>query len=279
MTRDYLIELLDAYWFAPPVALWRAVELRAVDELEYRRPLLDLGCGDGLIGQILFGSERQADVGLDPWMDQLRKAAELAVYRHVDQGLGHALPYVDGFFCTVFSNSVLEHIPDVNPVIREVSRVLRPGGHFIFTVPSDAFRRMLDGYAARMEAEDPEGAEAYARAIDEHLEHYHYYAPEEWEDLLSAAGMALISADYYIPPEVERVWDQMATRFGARGRLSLWRIAVSARLRVLGYQRALRRTVVRYLGRRWRPYYEKKVQPGAKGGGLLVVAQRKELLS
>lgn len=276
MTRDYLIELLDAYWFAPPVALWRAVELRAVDELQYRRPLLDLGCGDGLIGQILFGSERQADVGLDPWMGQLRKAAEVGVYRHVDQGLGHALPYVDGFFSTVFSNSVLEHIPDVRPVIREVSRVLSPQGQFIFTVPSDAFRCMLDGYAARMEAEDPEGAEAYARAIDEHLEHYHYYTPQEWEDLLSAAGMRLIGADYYMPPEVERLWDQMAKRFRAQGRLSLWEMAVSPRLRVLGYQRILRRAVVRYLGRRWRPYYEKRVQSGAKGGGLLIVAQRKE---
>ena len=42
-TRDYLTELLTTYWFAPPVALWRAVELRVAAEERYERPLLDLG--------------------------------------------------------------------------------------------------------------------------------------------------------------------------------------------------------------------------------------------
>lgn len=276
MTRDYLIELLSAYWFAPPVALWRAIELRAVAELSYRRPLLDLGCGNGLVGQVLFAAQAQVDVGLDPWVSQLRQAAQSGVYRHVDRGLGHALPYVADHFCTVFSNSVVEHIPDVEPVMREVARVLRPEGRFIFTVPSDAFRQMLDGYVRWMQAEDPKRAEAYASAIDERLEHYHYHTPEEWEALLSDSGMTLLKAEYYMPREVERFWDRMNDRYGVGRRMSVWRILVSPRLRGLGYQGLLRRMIVRHLGERWRPYYEMDVQPGAKGGGLLIVAQRKE---
>jgi SAM-dependent methyltransferase len=276
MTRDYLVELLSAYWFAPPVALWRAIELRAAGELQYERPLLDLGCGDGLIGQVLFGSQGKADVGLDPWLSQLRQAAELGVYRHVDQGVGHALPYTDRRFSTVFSNSVLEHIPDVAPVVNEVARVLRPEGRFIFTVPSDVFRQMLDGYVRQMAAEDPEGAEAYASAIDERLEHHHYYTPEEWETLLTDAGLTLLKAEYYMPQQVERFWDRMNDHYGVSRRLSAWRVLSSPRLRALGYQELLRRLVVKYLGGRWRPYYEMDVEPGTKGGGLLVVAQRKE---
>ena len=144
MTLDYLAELLTAYWFAPPVGLWRAVELRVAAEEQYERPLLDLGCGDGLVGQVLFGKEARADVGLDPWADQVRRAARTGVYRHLAVGDGHHLPYADGTFATVFSNSVLEHIPDVGMVVHEVGRVLRcpdpntgqAGGHFVFTVPS-----------------------------------------------------------------------------------------------------------------------------------------------
>jgi SAM-dependent methyltransferase len=276
MTKDYLVELLTAYWFAPPVALWRAIELRAAGKLRYERPLLDLGCGDGLIGRVLFGSQGQADVGLDPWIDQLRRAAKLDIYRRVDQGGGDALPYPNGYFSMVFSNSVLEHIPDVMPVVHEVTRVLRAEGRFIFTVPSDAFRRMLDGYLQRMEAGDPEGAEAYARAVDERLEHHHYHTPTEWEVLLSDAGMSLLTAEYYMPQEVERFWDRMNHRYGVSRRPSAWRLLASPRLRPFGYQRLLRRLIVNRLRRCWRSYYEMDVPRGAKGGGLLVVAQRKE---
>jgi SAM-dependent methyltransferase len=209
-------------------------------------------------------------------MDQLRRAAKLDVYHHVVQGLGDALPHADGHFSTVFSNSVLEHIADVEPVLREAARVLRPRGRFIFTVPSDAFRRMLDGYVRQREAGDSAGAEAYASAVDERLEHHHYHTPSEWEIVLSDAGMTLRTAEYYVPQEVERFWDRMNDRYGISESPSAWRLLASPRLRPLGYQNLLRGLVVNRLSRRWRSYYEMDVQPGEKGGGLLVVAQRKE---
>ncbi|MGD8966968.1 MAG: class I SAM-dependent methyltransferase [Anaerolineae bacterium] len=274
MTRDYLVELLNAYWFAPPVALWRAIELRVAGQRRYERPLLDLGCGDGLIGQVLFGTERQVDVGLDPWMDQLRRAADSMVYRHLDQAEGDAMPYADQRFATVFSNSVLEHIRNVAPVLREVRRVLEPGGRFIFTVPSDAFHSMLDGYARRIARGDAAGAEAYAAAVDERLAHHHYHAPETWRELLSDAGMRLLEITYYIPEQVERFWDRMNVRYGVGQRGSVWSLLVSPRLRFLGFQRHLQRLVVERLARRWRRYYQMDVQPGTRGGGLLVAARR-----
>ena len=237
-------------------------------------PLLDLGCGDGLIGEILFPNHASVDVGLDPWRDQLRRAAASSTYRHVDQAEGHALPYRDASFATVFSNSVLEHIADVAPVLQEVGRVLKPGGRLIFTVPSHAFRHMLDGYAMRMEASDPNDAEAYAASVDERLEHHHYYTPDEWAELLSRADMTLLEASYYMPEPAERFWDRMNHRYGIGQRRSLWSILASPRLRPLGYQALLRRFIVKRLSRRWRPYYAMDVPPDQEGGGLLVVAQR-----
>lgn len=274
MTRDYLTELLRIYWFAPPVALWRAVELRAAADEQVERPLLDLGCGDGLIAQVLFGTESQVDVGFDPWLEQLRQAAQSSAYRHLDLADGHRLPYADGSFATVFSNSVLEHIPDAELVVREVGRVLRRGGHFIFTVPSDAFRHLLNGYIRHTQADDAQGAEAYAAAVDARLEHHHYHTPDEWRDMLAAAGMTLTKVRYYVPEQVERLWDRMNRRCGIGRRRSAWGILVSPRLRWLGHQTLLRRLVVRSLSRRWRPYYEMGVPSGEKGGGLLIVARR-----
>lgn len=275
MAQDYLTRMLTRYWFAPPVGLWRAIESRVAAKEQYERPLMDFGCGDGLVGQVLFGKGRTVDVGLDAWVDQVRRAAQSGVYRHVDVADGHHLPYPTGAFATAFSNSVLEHIPDVGPVVRELGRVLRTGGHLIFTVPSDAFRHFLHGYTSRIRSGDIRGAERYAAQVDARLEHYHYHTPREWQRLLAAGGMTLIKAHYYIPAEVEQLWDRMNVRYGI-GRRSMWGMLASPRLRPLGYQALLRRAVVRSLSHRWRPYYEMDVPPGEKGGGLLVVARRED---
>ena len=270
--KDYLVALLDRYWFAPPVALWRAVELRTASEETYPRPLLDRGCGDGPVAEVLFGPDG-ADVGMDPWAEQVRKAAHSGAYRWVQQADGHRMPYADRSFATVFSNSVLEHIPDPLPILREVGRVLRPDGRFIFTVPSNTFRTLLHGYRVRWERGDLDGAERYAAAVDARLAHHHYHTPEEWANLLAQAGMGMERFRYYVPEPVEDLWDRMNGRFGI-GRWSPWRVLASPRLCRLGYQRLLRRWVVRRLSRAWRSYYEMDVPPGEKGGGLLVVARR-----
>ena len=48
------------------------------------------------------------------------------------------IPYEDNSFDKVFSVSVLEHIPDLGDieVVKEVSRVLKPGGTFVMTLPA-----------------------------------------------------------------------------------------------------------------------------------------------
>ena len=50
---------------------------------------------------------------------------------------GHRIPKSDGSYRTIFSNSVLEHIPDLLPVLLgEANRLLAPGGRFYVTDPN-----------------------------------------------------------------------------------------------------------------------------------------------
>ncbi len=274
--RDHLTLLLKRYWFAPPVALWRAVELRTVAEERFRRPILDLGCGDGLIAEALFQGELPVEIGFDPWWAQLRKGHASKMYCYVQQAQGDAMPYPDATFGTVFSNSVIEHIPDPEPVIREAGRVLWPGGHFIATVPSDAFRRLLSGYRERMEVGDVEGAEAYADQIDRRLEHYHYHTPDEWAALLEDAGMSLVRATYYMPAPATAKWDEANHTYGiSENSRRFYRWLASPRLRWFPFQWALRLFIVRRLSRRWRDIYEMDVPEGGVGAGLLTVGEKK----
>ena len=103
---------------------------------------LEVGCGGGLLTEEI-ARMGFITTGIDPAEASLRtarahaQAGGLAI--RYDRGTGEALPYRDGAFDVVFCCDVLEHVRDANTVIAEISRVLRPGGSFIF----DTFNRTV----------------------------------------------------------------------------------------------------------------------------------------
>ena len=270
---DLLQAFLKLYWFAPPVALWRAVEARAVAQQQFYEPMLDLGCGHGRFAAVLFGSDRSVSVGCDLLCYQLTTARDGGAYQTVALSDGNHLPHPSAAFATVLSNSVLEHIPDPLPVIRDIARVLTPGGRLMITVPSDRFHNYLATSRKHRATGQLGLAAAYDAAIDQQLQHFHYHTPNEWARMFQVAGLVLVHVSYYMPPEATAVWDRMNQRYGV-GRRSWFSILVSPRLRRLGYQRLLAQALPRLFERRLRPYYEMRVAPGETGSGLLLVAEK-----
>lgn len=97
--------------------------------------VLDLGCAGGFMAEAL--NDRGAQVtGIDPATEAISAAQSHAdaTGRDIryDIGKGEALPYRDASFDAVVCVDVLEHVEDLNQVIVEVQRVLRPGGVFLF---------------------------------------------------------------------------------------------------------------------------------------------------
>ncbi len=174
-------------------ALLRAVEADFYQGLAMPRPVLDLGCGDGHFAEVAFSSP--LELGLDPWLAPLREARRRRAHDRVARADGAQMPVATGAFGTVVSNSVLEHIPDVEPVLYEVARILRPGGRFYFSVPGPNFRRHLS-VARGLDALGLAGlAERYRRVFDHISRHYYYRSPEAWRRSLRDVGL-----------KVERWW-------------------------------------------------------------------------
>lgn len=179
-------------------ALLRAVEARFYTDLPMPRPILDLGCGDGHFASVAF--KAPLDVGFDPWKGPLREARQRGVYHTLSRADGAHMPFPDAAFATIISNSVLEHIPDVDPVLREASRVLRPGGHFYFCVPGPNFRRFLSVARFLDAARLPRLAEAYRRLFDRIARHHYYNTPAEWAARLTRVNLRLTRWWSYFSP-------------------------------------------------------------------------------
>lgn len=201
MTRDFLwLHLRELPYFR---SLVRAVEARTYLDFDLPSPLLDLGCGDGHFASVAF--ERKIDAGVDPWWQPLREAARRRVYSGVIQATGDRLPFPSGWFASAFSNSVLEHIPDVDGVLTEVGRVLRPGAPFVFCVPSGFFLANLSVSTALDRLGMRPLAETYRRFFNRISRHHHCDPPDIWQARLETAGLQLLRWWHYISPAGLRV--------------------------------------------------------------------------
>jgi 2-polyprenyl-6-hydroxyphenyl methylase / 3-demethylubiquinone-9 3-methyltransferase len=137
-------EIYETYgerWYTAwddPVALLRAESRAKLPWVASRIPLpgaalLDIGCGAGFLSNPL--SELGFRVtGLDLSADSLLVAARhdrSGQVRYL-QGDAHHLPFPDSSFQAVLAMDFLEHVESPGEVIREVARVLKPGGRFFF---------------------------------------------------------------------------------------------------------------------------------------------------
>jgi ubiquinone/menaquinone biosynthesis C-methylase UbiE len=117
--------------------------------------VLDVGCGTGtLVLQIRRSFPGVEVVGLDPDPKALarakRKAERQGAAVRFDQGFADSLAYPDASFDRVFSSMMFHHVEgdDKEKMLREVRRVLRPGGsfHLMDFVGPEA----SDGFLARL---------------------------------------------------------------------------------------------------------------------------------
>jgi SAM-dependent methyltransferase len=175
-------------------ALLRAIESRFYQTLPIVEPVLDLGSGDASFAVQTFG--KKLDVGLDPWRAPMAEAKTRGAHRLLTLAEGARMPFADNSFNTIVSNSVLEHIPDLDPVIAESYRVLKPGGYFLFCSPSDHFDRWLLGAKVF--------GDAYRRFFQRIARHQHCDSPAQWQTRLERNGFAVEKIWYYFSKNAVR---------------------------------------------------------------------------
>ncbi len=115
-------------------------EIPRLLEIGASSQVLEIGCGSGRYALRVAERIRCRIIGLDLNAYGIRNANEIA-HRHNLESLvrfetcdaSRTLPFHDETFDAVFSNDVLCHIPGRLSVLRELHRVLKPGGRLLFS--------------------------------------------------------------------------------------------------------------------------------------------------
>lgn len=98
---------------------------------------LECGCGTGIFLDIHGKINRGKYVMLDADLPSLVKIKGRDALAGVIKGTNYQLPFADHVFDTVLSHAHLEHLIYLDRALEEISRVLKPSGTFIASVPNE----------------------------------------------------------------------------------------------------------------------------------------------
>ncbi|MBL1174935.1 class I SAM-dependent DNA methyltransferase [Pantanalinema sp. GBBB05] len=198
----------------PSLGLWRAAEIAALREQRFEPPVLDLGGGDGLVTAMVLP---QVEIAVEPDVIAVKQALQQELYQHFFTCPIETAPIPESSIATVVSNSVLEHIPNLDAALTAVVRILKPGGKLIFTTPTAAFSQWLALPSRR-----------YAHWRNQQLCHLNLWSSDRWQTKLEQVGLRVESVRPYLRREWVSLWDGLELlqqiRFGqqrAFGRI--WR--------------------------------------------------------
>ena len=114
-------------------------------ELNQKGVMLDVGCGEGRhIFGIMQDYPLMKCIGLDMDKESLEKAEEgYEYFKSISEagaqflkGSAYSLPFPDESIDLIVCSEVLEHLHEYNDAVKEIHRVLKPGGKFYASVPA-----------------------------------------------------------------------------------------------------------------------------------------------
>ncbi len=191
--------------------------------------LLDCGCGDGELTRELADRAGVAEAWGVETVDHRVRAAEARGIRIAPIDLNGRLPFEDGHFDIIHANQLLEHLHGTDDFLREVHRLVKPGGYVLLSTNNLASWHNVISLVLGMQpppmhvssevivgnALDPYRNTRFGSREDSHLRIFSYQA---LADLCRHHGFridVLRTSGYYpFPPALARVFTAVDRRHG-----------------------------------------------------------------
>lgn len=134
--KSYEKDALDKFKYVTP---WRMAK-KFLPLVKKGQTILELGCGTGL-NSVFYHKKGCKLVGVDLSRESLKEAAKKGTYESLRFGnIEDRLRFDDKQFDAVLCISVLSHIKNPSPIIKEMQRIVKPKGYIAFTAsPTPAY--------------------------------------------------------------------------------------------------------------------------------------------
>ncbi|MBI2596891.1 class I SAM-dependent methyltransferase [Candidatus Daviesbacteria bacterium] len=180
---------------------WQALKNRGLDDFHYKWPaikglipktsklkILDFGCGTGDILQQVIGINPNSQyLGIDVSSIALKKAKDRfpkAKFYHIEDG--DKIPLKTSSIDFILMLDVIEHIYNTKSTIKELYRILKPGGKILLSTPYHGFLKNLILISFFFEQYfDPESA------------HIRQYSKKSLVSQLESTGFSVVRFDYF----------------------------------------------------------------------------------
>lgn len=143
----------------------------ALTEIPKKSKILNLGCGIGLESKI-FSEYGHEVIGVDISRNALKKAKFFQKKSFRFDLMDVPYPFLAESFNVIYSSEVVEHLPFIDPFLKECYRILRLNGLLILTTDNPAY--LKNRFRLLFGSSDWTAAQ----------EHFHYYTPKKLKDFL-----------------------------------------------------------------------------------------------
>jgi ubiquinone/menaquinone biosynthesis C-methylase UbiE len=197
-------------YFVPAIGRPVADDLMSVAALQPRERVLDVGCGTGVVTRLAAERTGSTVTGLDmnPGMLEVARSItspEMSIEWH--QSSAEAMPLSDEAYDVVLCGLSLQFFPDKPAALREMRRVLAPGGRLVLNVPGRTpriFEIMDDALARHVGSE----AATFVRAV------FSLHDPNEVRSLISDGGFRDVAVQtrtqpLRVPAPEEFLWQYL----------------------------------------------------------------------
>lgn len=196
-------------YFVPAIGAPLAADLIEAAALKDGERVLDVACGTGVVTRLaaerLGGSGRVAGTDVNPGMLEVARTAAAGQPIEWHEANAESLPHADGSFDTVLCQMGLQFMGNKLAALREMRRVLAPGGRAVLNLPGPAPKPMAAF------------ADALARHIDPKVASFvdlvfSLYEPGEVRELMDSAGFEDIDVQratktLRVPPPAKFLWE------------------------------------------------------------------------
>jgi len=242
-----LKNFLNLYWIRPESAIWRTLDVLVLRNLNFKKPILDIGCGDGTFTFTKFGGEVyssydvyrtinqikgflngvdihnqlnsikpkiskkphiKVDVGLDLKKNLLKKAKNLHIYQKlIEHNANNILPFHDDQFNTIFSNTFY-WMKNVKHILNESHRITSKNARIIICVPDRKLKKNM--VYNQYLLHNYQWAKILDRDNFSHI-NQNFYTFREWKSIFSDCGLKIEFHSDYISEKLVEFYN-----FGSR---------------------------------------------------------------